>query len=392
MPMQNLDSTDERRFGILQRMNDAIEADDHDAYMQAVNDLANDIQQSIAGDYRALQNSNDNAVLAARGYRVLTSAETQFYERFIEAARSSNPRQAMTNIDITIPETVTDQIFEDITERHPLLGMISISNTGRLQRWLYANTSGVAKWGKLGKTIEDELSAEFTEAKTDMAQLTAFVPLPMYLLDLGPTWIDRFVRLILSESIAVAEELAVIKGTGKDEPIGMIKKLTGALDNVYQDKETTEFTSFAPAAYGTILETLTKTRNGHRRPVNSVALVVNPSDYFTKVFPATTVRTTDGSYNRDVFPFPTTVIQSAAMDIGKAVIGIPSLYHLYIGGGTNGGRIEYSDEYKFLEQVRTYKVVLYGYGQANDENAFLFLDISNLAPTNLKVEVVSENP
>ena len=322
MPMQNLDSTDERRFGILQRMNDAIEADDHDAYMQAVNDLANDIQQSIAGDYRALQNSNDNAVLAARGYRVLTSAETQFYERFIEAARSSNPRQAMT----------------------------------------------------------------------DMAQLTAFVPLPMYLLDLGPTWIDRFVRLILSESIAVAEELAVIKGTGKDEPIGMIKKLTGALDNVYQDKETTEFTSFAPAAYGTILETLTKTRNGHRRPVNSVALVVNPSDYFTKVFPATTVRTTDGSYNRDVFPFPTTVIQSAAMDIGKAVIGIPSLYHLYIGGGTNGGRIEYSDEYKFLEQVRTYKVVLYGYGQANDENAFLFLDISNLAPTNLKVEVVSENP
>ena len=40
--------------------------------------------------------------------------------------------------------------------------------------------------------------------------------------------------------------------------------------------------------------------------------MVNPEDYFTRVFPATTVRAADGTYSKDVFPFPTTVVQSAA--------------------------------------------------------------------------------
>src|SRR5665648_897774 len=34
-------------------------------------------------------------------------------------------------------------------------------------------------------------------------------------------------------------------------------------------------------------------------------MIVNPFDYLTKVFPATTVRSADGTYKNDVFPFPT---------------------------------------------------------------------------------------
>lgn len=221
-----------------------------------------------------------------------------------------------------------------------------------------------------------------------LATLTAFLPVNKYMLDLGPAWLDRYVRELLSEALAVELEVGIVAGNGKNAPIGMMKKLSGAVDGVYSDKDATAITDLSPETYGALLDTISTGPNGKRRSVSSVVLVVNPSDYFTKVFPATTVRAADGTYSKDVFPFPTQVVQSAAVPSGKAVMGIASKY--FMGLGTqSGGKIEYSDEYKFLERIRMYAIFLYGYGRAMDENAFQLLDISGLKPATLKVEMVS---
>ena len=158
------------------------------------------------------------------------------------------------------------------------------------------------------------------------------------------------------------------------------------MDGVYSDKTAVAVTDLSPASYGPLLATLSKGPNGKSRAVSRVLLVVNPEDYFTRVFPATTVRAADGTYSKDVFPFPTTVVQSAAVPAGKAVMGLPAKY--FMGLGTqSGGKIEYSDEYKFLERQRIYAIFLYGYGRAMDENAFLLLDISGLKGAALEVRV-----
>src|SRR5690606_24341600 len=136
--------------------------------------------------------------------------------------------------------------------------------------------------------------------------------------------------------------------------------------------------------------TLSQAPNNKRRAINSVLLIVNPADYFTKVFPATTPRTTDGGFRNNVFPFPTTVIQSTAVPAGHAVMGLGDRYFMGLGTGTGkGGRIEYSDEYKFLEDQRVYRVKFYGNGRPMDENAFVYLDITGLKPYVQKVEVVN---
>ena len=49
-------------------------------------------------------------------------------------------------------------------------------------------------------------------------------------------------------------------------------------------------------------------------------------------------------------------------------------------GSSKGGTIEYSDEYKFLEDQRYYLVKLLGNGRATSDNDFIYLDISNLEP------------
>src|SRR5690606_18924734 len=123
-----------------------------------------------------------------------------------------------------------------------------------------------------------------------------------------------------AEAIAVGLETAIVDGDGKNKPLGMTRQLSGAVDGVYPNKDAIEITALDPETYGNILNTLSQAPNNKRRAINSVLLIVNPADYFTKVFPATTPRTTDGGFKNDVFPFPTTVIQSTAVPAGHAVM------------------------------------------------------------------------
>lgn len=384
--MKNLDQLQTERNEILQRMAVATKENNTEQFTQAFNDLAEAIQKSVIGDFKEMQAQQDTSILAARGCRVLTSVEQKYYTEIIDAMKTSVPQQALSNINTVLPETVIDSVFDDLTEQHPLLSAINFVNTGALVKILISTTGGVAAWGTLDATITSELSASFAEIDLTLAKLTAFIPVNKYMIDLGPQWIDNYVRQLLVEAIAVQLEAGIVAGNGKNQPIGMIKKLTGATDGVYPDKTAVAVTNLNPVTYGTILNTLSTGPNGKRRAVQDVLMVVNPTDYFTKVFPATTVRTADGTYSKDVFPYPTNVIQSAAVPSGKAVFGIASKY--FMGVGTqSGGKIEYSDEYKFLEQVRTYLTYLYGYGRATDENAFVFADISGLVPVIQEVVV-----
>jgi len=77
------------------------------------------------------------------------------------------------------------------------------------------------------------------------------------------------------------------------------------------------------------------------------------------------------------------------MPEGKAIFGIASRYFMGIGAGTSGGKLEYSDEYKFLEDERMYKIKLYGNGRPLDDVSFVYADISGLKPLILQVEVVN---
>lgn len=387
--MQNLDDLQERRNQILQRMAEATRDNDAEAFSAAFSELAEAIQERLSGEIRELRSSQDAAVLSARGCRTLTSVERKFYEGVMEAMRSGAPQQALAGVNTVLPETVIDAVFEDLRTNHPLLSIINFRNTGALVKLLLSTTGGTAVWGPLGQKVNSELSANFVEVNLTLAQLTAFIPVPLYMLDLGPQWLDRYVRELLAEAIVVQLETGVVDGTGKDQPIGMARKLTGDSGGVYPSKDAIEVTSLDPTAYGGLLDKLTQGPNGKRRAVNSVLLVVNPGDYFTKVFPATTVRAADGTFNSNVFPFPTTVVQSVAVPAGKAVIGLPGLY--FMGLGTqSGGKIEYSDHYQFLERNRVYMTYLYGYGRAMDENAFLLLDISKLEPGALRVAIVAD--
>ncbi|MFT3952774.1 MAG: phage major capsid protein [Oscillospiraceae bacterium] len=377
------------REEILAKMTAAIKTDDAEAFTAAFDQMANEIQAQIVADARAAAESNDAAVLAQRGVRQLTTAERDYYNKVINAMRTAKPQAGVTLIDEILPTTVVDEVFKYIRAAHPLLDALNIQNTGAITRFITATTSGVATWGELNDAINSEISGTFADLDMTLNKLFAHMIVHNATLDLGPVWVDRFVREALGEAIAVQAEAAFVDGDGKNKPIGMSRALTGAVDGVYPRKTATAITSIDPVTYGNLLNTLTQAPNGKRRVVNSVLMVVNPTDYFTKVFPATTPRNTSGGFTFDVFPFPTTVIQSAAVPSGRAIVGVATEYLAAAGAGTNGGRLEFDDSVKFLEDCRAYRIKMYANGRPKDANAFVYLDISGLIPYIQQVNVVN---
>lgn len=400
----NPDKVEQKKAEIMQKMNDALKEGNEEGFAQAFTEFADNLQQTVIAEAEGtiakaegLIQSVDTNVLVGRGVRQLTSRENEFYQKTIEAMKSNDPKQALTNLDVAMPETIIDAVFEDLQEQHELLSVIDFQNTSGIIKMLL-NTHGnqLATWNKLCTEIVTELTSGFKMVDMSLNKLSAFIPICKDMLDLGPKWLDRYVRIILAEAIAFGLEEAIINGTGKDQPIGMIRQVgddVTVTGGVYPEKETVKVTDLSPATYGTLLAGMTKLPKGDgkeiSRVVNEVIMIVNPTDYLLKIMPATTIRGTDGLYRNNVLPFPTRIIQSVQVEEGKAVIGLAKRYFMGIGT-EKSGKIEFSDDYRFLEDERVYLTKLYGHGQALDDNAFVYADISELEPANISVKVVKD--
>ena len=384
----NKNKRDEIRFA----MQSAIKAGNTEEFYQQFDNMLEVIGEEVAQQHEQklndLQQEMDSRILTARGVRQLTSQERDYYQKVAGAMKSSNPKQALAGLDVVMPKTIIDSVFEDLRTNHPLLSKINFMASGGAIK-LMMNTDGgqVAAWGNLTSEIVKELTSGFKEVSTVLYKLSAFVPVSKDMLELGPEWLDKYVREILYEATANGLEVGIISGDGADQPIGMIRNVgegVAVVDGKYPEKEAIALTEIDPNSIGALLGAMAVGPNGKARQVKDVIFVVNHQDYFTKVMPATTVMAPDGTYRNDVMPYPMNIIPSGAVDAGKAVMGLA--YRYFAAAGTaKQGKIEYSDDYRFLEDERVYLIKLFANGMPKDNNAFQVLDISNLLPLTWKL-------
>lgn len=390
-------SPEQARQDARAKLMQAIADNDKAGFDQAFNDMLgaieSDIMQRHAEQMDEVREEADRSVLSQRGVRQLTSEEKTYYQRLTEAMRSANPKQALLNADLTLPRTVMNAVFDELQTSHPLLSAIQFTNTtGITEMVMSQNGEQVAQWGKLCDDIVKELLAGFSVVNMTLLKLSAFIPVCKAMLELGPEWLDDFVRQVLYEALANGLEYGIVTGNGNDQPIGMDRQVgpnVTVSGGVYPEKAPVAVPDFQPATIGRLLSLIAVDPAGKPRTLRDIILIVNPQDYFQRVMPATTVMAPDGTYRNDVLPYPMRVIQSAALPAGKAILGIG--YKYFAGAGMEReGRIEYSDHYQFLEDDRVYLIKLYANGFPMDNNAFLVLDISSLAPATLRVTSVTQ--
>ena len=105
----------QKRAEILTKMVEAMHNEDSDAYTSCLNELAQNIEENILERANELAGNNDAQILAQRGVRQLTSSEKKYYEKLAEAFRASDTKQALTNPELVMPETVINSVFEAST-------------------------------------------------------------------------------------------------------------------------------------------------------------------------------------------------------------------------------------------------------------------------------------
>ena len=337
--------------------------------------------------------STDTNVLAQRGYRQLTSEETKFYQNLAKAGKASDPKQAFTdliNTDGGMPETIIEDVYRDLLEEHPLLDKITFQNVKYLTKWLLNDhTRQKAAWGQINGEITQEIESAFKGVEVAFLKLTAYAVIPQDMLDLGPSFLDNYIRTILKEALYAALEKAIVSGSGKDEPVGLNRDIhegvSFSTSTGYPEKTAIQVTNFLPANYGPLVAKLAVTEKGRMRSFDEVLMICNQVDYLNKIMPATTALTTGGTYARDLFPFPTEVVRSNEVKTGQAILCLPEEYFFGLGESKDG-KIEYSDEFKFLQDARTYKIKLHGNGRPYDNTVAIVLDISKLDPAYVTVK------
>lgn len=366
----------------------ALQSNNETEIQQAWNDFSNSIVEEIRNDY--IESVQDKNILAQRGYRQLTQAEQKYYDALIQASKCKNAQQAVTTLaDLTanelMPESIIDQVMKDLVEEHPILTKVNFQNAKYATKIIMNNhTRQNAVWGEVDAQIAKEITSQFKVLELSINKLSAFAVIPVAMLDLGATFMDAYVRNILKDAIACGLEEAIINGDGDGKPVGLMKKLTGAVDGVHQDKEVMAVTDFDVKTMGILIAQMAKNEKGQNRPVGKLSLVCNANDYYTLVAPAVRVQNMSGAYV-DNFAFPMDVVISEYVPSGKAVLA--DLNNYYVGVAfAKDGVIEFSDEYKFLEEQRTYKIKTYANGRALDENSALVLDISGLNPAYINVK------
>ena len=389
--MMNLDKMKEKKELLRNALAEAIRTGDEKLIGNAMDNWMQFVTDTVMAEANGMIEATDRNVLAARGVRQLTAEETKFYESFIANARQ-DPQTVPTNITGALPQTVIDSVMEDMRGAYPLLDMIDFTNTGAAIKWvLNAQGAQAATWNELNTSIAKDLAGALQIVDMTQCKLSAFMYATEDMLALGPVWLDRYVRAILADALSAGLEIGIVDGTGVKQPIGMTRNFAGAMDPTdgYARKSATSVVTLDPTTYGGLLSTLAVDGNtSKQRPVSRALLIVNPVDYFSKVMPATTVLTPLGTYVGGVLPFPTDLVQSVGVPSGHAVLGIAKKFFMGVGTG-KGGKIEYSDEYQFLDDLRTYKIKFYGNGRPHDINAFMYLDISNLVPVIPSVKTVN---
>ena len=368
----------------------ALTSGSEEEQQQAWNDFSNSIVEQIKADAEIYAQTGDKNILAQRGYRQLTSAEERFYDKFIEASKMRNVQQAVATLadlkeNELMPETIIEDVYRDLVAEHPLLAKVKFQSVAYATKVIMNDhTAQSAVWGEIDAEITKEITSAFKMLDMTQNKLSAFAVIPMGLLDLGKVFLDAYIRAILKDAIAVALEEAIVKGDGKGKPVGLMKKLTGALDGVHQDKEAIAVTDFGVKSMGALIAKMAKNEKGQNRQVGALTLIVNANDYYTKVAPAVRVQNMAGAYV-DNFAFPMEVVISEAVPAGKAVMAMLDNYFVGVGFPKEGV-IEFSDEAKFLEDKRVYKIKTYGVGRAIDENSALVLNIEGLEEATIAIK------
>lgn len=354
-------------------MNLVKEGADAEAQAQAWNELQDALVEDLTEKILTqVRNENmDSQILAARGQNVLTSEERRFFNEVIASGGFTD--------DSILPVTTQERVFEDLVAAHPLLEAIGLQDLGAVTRYIYSDPTKAYAWGNLFGEIKGQVSTAFREEQIGQLKLTAFAVIPKDMLELGPEWVERYVRALLVESYSVGLEYGLVNGRGptQNEPIGLMKDV--AENGAVTDKTSSGVLTFAPSQFGEVvagelhdvIKALSTDEKGKARKVlGKVHMVVNPVDAISVQF-RNTVQTANGQWVT-ALPYNIKLVESEEVPEKKALFFVKGEYLAALAGGYKINRF---DQTLAIEDAMLYTIKQFANGRPKDNKAALVYDL-----------------
>lgn len=332
--------------------------------------LVEDLTEKITAQVR--NENHDDQVLAARGQNVLTSEERKFFNAAVLDGGFKD--------DAILPETTQERVFEDLVKAHPLLDALELKDLGAVTKFIYSDATKAFAWKEIFGDISGQVNAAFRSEKIGQLKLTSFAVIPNDMLELGPVWVERYVRTLLVETYSVGLEYGFVNGRGsaQSEPVGLMKDVdadTGAVT----DKTSSGTLTFAPSQYGEVVagelyevvKALSTDAKGKARKVaGKVVMVVNPIDAIGVQF-RNTIQTANGQWVT-ALPYNIQVVESEEIPAKKALFFVKGEYIAAIAGGY---KLKKFDQTLAMEDATLYTIKQFANGKPKDNKAALLYDL-----------------
>lgn len=153
--------------------------------------------------------------------------ERQDVKEFLAQLRSMKGQtRGITGGELTIPVVFLDLIAENMYRYSKLMNRVRIRNVGGEARQTIAGTVPEAVWTEMCGVI-NELTFVFNQITTDGYKVAGFIPVCNSLLEDNDVNLASWIVEMLSESIGLAKDKAILygKGAANKMPLGIVTRL-----------------------------------------------------------------------------------------------------------------------------------------------------------------------
>ncbi|PEF15912.1 phage major capsid protein [Bacillus cereus] len=353
--LTNAESTEQEQTEAFEGFFDAMQTD-------VINTVRNQVNDEML----------DRSILQQRGQNVLTASETKFFNAVVQDGGFKDGS--------ILPVTTQERVFEDLVKEHPLLDALGLQDLGAVTKFIYSDATKAYAWGELFGEIRGQVNAAFREEKIGQLKLTAFAAIPNDMLDLGPEWVERYVRTLLVESYSVGLEFGFVNGGGSvaHQPVGLMKDVN-ATTGAVTDKKSSGTLTFAPSQFGEVVAgelyevvkaLSTDAKGKSRKVLNNIVMVVNPVDSIG-VQARNTIQTSTGQWVM-ALPYNIQTVESEEVPVGKVLFFVKGQYLAVIAGGY---KLKKFDQTLAIEDAMLYTIKQFANGKPKDNKAALVYDL-----------------
>lgn len=331
-----------------------------------------------------------DALSGERRAAILAQEDTKTFLAQLRSMKGQS--RAVTGGELTIPVVFLDLIAQNMYRYSKLLNRVRIRNVSGEARQTIAGTVPEAVWTEMCAAI-NELTFAFNQITLDGYKVAGFVPVCNSLLEDNDVNLASWIVEMLSESIGLAMDKAILYGKGTGMPLGIVTRLAQqsapanypANAPAWEDLHISNIKqiggdSVTGAAFWAAL--VEATGNTFTRYSRGEQFWAMNSKTYAKLKSKLITFTATGDIVANIFGV--LPIVNGDVDIlefmpdGDIVGGYGDLYLLAMRSGMT---IESSREVQFIQDNTVYKAKQRADGQPIIPGAFVAININNVAVT-----------